>query len=86
MCQSLELLTVIIIFIIIIIIFILIIIIFTVIVVIGIIIIYLFLRENHVSNHVVERTDRLPTDLIVNSQGTEIFRQELPRVSFFPFQ
>jgi len=36
--------------------------------------------ENHVSNHVVERTDRLPAELIVKSEGTEIFSQELPRV------
>ena len=28
----------------------------------------------------MDRTDRLPADLIVNSQGTEIFSQELPRV------
>ncbi|XP_028516749.1 protein SSUH2 homolog [Exaiptasia diaphana] len=34
---------------------------------------------NHISNHVVERTD-LPNELIVGSQGTEIFNQELPRV------
>ncbi|XP_031562047.1 protein SSUH2 homolog [Actinia tenebrosa] len=34
---------------------------------------------NHLSNHVVERTD-LPDELLVNSSGTEIFSQELPRV------
>ena len=33
------------------------------------------------SHHVVGRTEQLPSELIVNSQGTEIFSQELPRVS-----
>ena len=41
---------------------------------------FLFFRENHVSNHVVGRTDQLPQELIVKSEGTEIFSQELPRV------
>ncbi|CAH3180765.1 unnamed protein product [Porites lobata] len=36
--------------------------------------------ENNVSHHVVGRTEQLPSELIVNSQGTEIFSQELPRV------
>ena len=40
-----------------------------------------FYRENNVSHHVVGRTEQLPSELIVNSQGTEIFSQELPRVS-----
>ena len=31
-------------------------------------------------NHVTERTD-LPDELIIGSQGTNIFSQELPRVS-----
>ena len=31
-------------------------------------------------NHVTERTD-LPNELIIESQGTNIFCQELPRVS-----
>ena len=35
------------------------------------------------SNHVVERTDRLPAELIVKSEGTDIFSQELPRVCHF---
>nr|XP_058949494.1 protein SSUH2 homolog [Pocillopora verrucosa] len=34
---------------------------------------------NHIDNHVTERTD-LPDQLILGSQGTEIFTQELPRV------
>lgn len=34
------------------------------------------------SHHVVGRTEQLPDELIVNSQGTEIFSQELPRVSY----
>ena len=37
-------------------------------------------RETHVDNHVTERTD-LPNELIIGSQGTNIFSQELPRVS-----
>ena len=41
---------------------------------------FLFFRENHVSNHVVGRTDQLPQELIVKSEGTDIFSQELPRV------
>ena len=41
---------------------------------------FCFFRENHVSNHVVGRTDQLPQELIVKSEGTEIFSQELPRV------
>ena len=36
-------------------------------------------RECHIDNHVTERTD-LPNHLIVGSQGTDIFTQELPRV------
>lgn len=32
------------------------------------------------SNHVVGRTDELPNHLIVDSQGTEIFSEERPRV------
>ncbi|KAL9959449.1 hypothetical protein ACROYT_G032774 [Oculina patagonica] len=35
--------------------------------------------ECHIDNHVTERTD-LPDHLIVGSQGTDIFTQELPRV------
>lgn len=35
--------------------------------------------ECHIDNHVTERTD-LPDQLILGSQGTEIFTQELPRV------
>lgn len=46
--------------------------------------------ENQVSNHVVGRTDQLPNHLIVDSQGTEIFSEERPRVwpitSFFDQQ
>ena len=37
-------------------------------------------RANHIDNHVTERTD-LPDQLILGSQGTEIFTQELPRVN-----
>ena len=37
-------------------------------------------RECHIDNHVTERTD-LPDHLIVGSQGTEIFTQELTRVN-----
>ena len=40
---------------------------------------YMCTRINHEASHVVERTD-LPDELIVDSQGTEIFSQELPRV------
>lgn len=35
--------------------------------------------ESHIDNHVTERTD-LPNQLIIGSQGTDIFTQELPRV------
>ena len=37
-------------------------------------------RECHIDNHVTERTD-LPDHLIVGSQGTDIFTQELMRVN-----
>ena len=37
-------------------------------------------RECHIDNHVTERTD-LPDHLIVGSQGTDIFTQELTRVN-----
>ena len=43
--------------------------------------IYLHFYRENVSHHVVGRTEQLPSELIVNSQGTEIFSQELPRVS-----
>ena len=33
------------------------------------------------SHNVVGRTEQLPSELIINSPGTEIFSQELPRVS-----
>jgi len=44
--------------------------------------------ETHADNHVTERTD-LPNELIIGSQGTNIFSQELPRVfpiTMFPDQ
>ena len=41
---------------------------------------FLFRRESQIANHVTERTD-LPNQLIIGSQGTDIFTQELPRVN-----
>ena len=40
----------------------------------------LLCRETHMDNHLTERTD-LPNELIIESQGTNIFCQELLRVS-----